>query len=130
MYFLGCLGCALGCFCWIISNVSSLSGRIPPLLAFSKIFISLLSFPSSISRAKVNDLLPLFVVTLSLFCSLPWIVFPSNIRWSSCPFFQSNNLRFSISEFSFDFEFKEVFWSNKPGIIINAFNAIVSRSNL
>ena len=55
-------------------------------------------------------------------CSLSWIVFPWNISWSSYPSFQSDNLCFTVSEFPFDFEFKETFWSNKPGIIFNAFN--------
>ena len=48
-------------------NLSSLSGSIHPLLAFSKIFIALLTFLSSISSAKVNASLVLFVVALSLF---------------------------------------------------------------
>ena len=68
------------------TSVSSLSGRIPPVLAFSKIFIALLTFPSLISRAKVNASLLLFVVTQSLLFSVSCIVFLSNISWSSCPF--------------------------------------------
>ena len=61
------------------TSVSSLSGRIPPVLAFSKIFIALLTFPSLISRAKVNASLLLFVVTQSLLFSVSCIVFLSNI---------------------------------------------------
>ena len=58
---------ALACFYWSYSNVSSLSGSILPLLAFSKISIALLTFPSSISRARFNASLFLFVVALLLF---------------------------------------------------------------
>ena len=49
----------LGCFLRSISNISSVSGSIPPFFEISKSFKALFTFPFSIKRANRPSCFPI-----------------------------------------------------------------------